>query len=122
MYFIVVTVEKDENLKKIWQNEDKHLIFHLHNTPTYLKVYTNFENTRSNRSREISLERKKNEQIQGTDKQYGVFVTQYNSSLSSFVPNFRFLSQVVAEKSLTEIFPHRRHCIVVLEQDTFILA
>ena len=32
----------------------------------------------------------------------GVFVTQYNSSLSSFVPNFRILSQVVAEKSLTE--------------------
>ena len=30
------------------------------------------------------------------------FVTQYNSSLSSFVPNFRILSQVVAEKSLTE--------------------
>ena len=31
-----------------------------------------------------------------------VFVTQYNSSLSSFVQNFRILSQVVAEKSLTE--------------------
>ena len=31
-----------------------------------------------------------------------VFVTQYNSSLSSFVPNFRALSQGVAEKSLTE--------------------
>ena len=30
------------------------------------------------------------------------FVTQYNSSLSRFVPNFRILSQVVAEKSLTE--------------------
>ena len=30
------------------------------------------------------------------------FVTQYNSSLSSFVPNFRILSQVVAEKSLTD--------------------
>ena len=30
------------------------------------------------------------------------FVTQYNSSLSSFVPNFRIISQVVAEKSLTE--------------------
>ena len=39
----------------------------------------------------------------GTDKQYiAVFVTQYNSSLSSFVPNFRFISQIVAEKSLTE--------------------
>ena len=31
-----------------------------------------------------------------------IFVTQYNSSLSSFVPNFRILTQVVAEKSLTE--------------------
>ena len=31
------------------------------------------------------------------------FATQYNSSLSSFVPNFRILTQVVAEKSLTEI-------------------
>ena len=31
-----------------------------------------------------------------------VFVTQNNSSLSSFVPNLRILSQVVAEKSLTE--------------------
>ena len=39
----------------------------------------------------------------GTDKQYvAVFVTQYNSSLSSFVSNFRILTQVVAEKSLTE--------------------
>ena len=39
----------------------------------------------------------------GTDKQYvAIFVTQYNSSVSSFVPNFRILSQVKAEKSLTE--------------------
>ena len=30
------------------------------------------------------------------------FVTQYNSSLSSFVPNFRIITQVVVEKSLTE--------------------
>ena len=30
------------------------------------------------------------------------FVTQYNSSLSSCVPNFRILTKVVAEKSLTE--------------------
>ena len=51
---------------------------------------------------EISIgENEKNEQI--TDKQYvAVSVTQYNSSLSSFVPNFRILTQVVAEKSLTE--------------------
>ena len=47
-------------------------------------------------------EKEKNEQISGTDKQYvAVFVTQY-SSLSSFVPNFRTLRQVAAEKSLTE--------------------
>ena len=53
----------------------------------------------------FSLERKKkNEQIKGLISNiYGwVFVTQYNSSLSSFVPNFRALSEVVAEKSLTE--------------------
>ena len=31
-----------------------------------------------------------------------VLVTQYNLSLSSFVPNFRILTLVVAEKSLTE--------------------
>ena len=30
-----------------------------------------------------------------------LFVTQYNSSLSNFVPNLRILTQVVAEKSLT---------------------
>ena len=32
--------------------------------------------------------------------------TQCNSSLSSFVVNFRILSQVVAEKFLTEKCPH----------------
>ena len=35
-------------------------------------------------------------------KYVAVFVTQYNSSLSSFVQNFRIISEVVAEKSLTE--------------------
>ena len=30
------------------------------------------------------------------------FVTQYDASLSNIVPNFRILTQVVAEKSLTE--------------------
>ena len=72
---------------------------------TYLKVYTRFEKkTGSNRNREI-FDRNlhwKHEQ-KGTNMQYvAVFVTQYNSSLSSFVPNFRLLSQVVADKSLTE--------------------
>ena len=52
---------------------------------------------------EISMERKKKRTNKGTDKQYvAVFVTQCNSSLSSFVPNFRILTQVVAEKSLKE--------------------
>ena len=38
------------------------------------------------------------------DKQYVAvyFVTQYNSSLSGLVPNFRILSQVDGEKYLTE--------------------
>ena len=34
--------------------------------------------------------------------QYVAFFTQNNSSLSRFVPNFRILSKVIAEKSLTE--------------------
>ena len=33
-----------------------------------------------------------------------VFVTQYISSLSSFVPNFRILTQVVVKKSLPVYF------------------
>ena len=41
-----------------------------------------------------------------------VFATQYNSSLSSFVPNFRILTQVVAEKSLTEKNVHLYYIIV----------
>ena len=53
---------------------------------------------------EISIGEKEKWTNKETDKQYVAvfFVTQYNSSLSSFVPNFRALSQVVAEKSLTE--------------------
>ena len=43
------------------------------------------------------------EQIKGLISNIWLFfATQYNSSLSSFVPSFRILSQVVAEKSLTE--------------------
>ena len=73
----------------------------------YLKVYTKFENTGSNRSWEICDRnihwREKKWTNKGTDKQNAaVFVTQYNLSLSSFVPNFWILSQVVDEKSLTE--------------------
>ena len=45
----------------------------------------------------------------GTDQQYvAIFVTQYNSSLSSFVPNFGILTKVVAEKSLTEKKAYRQ--------------
>ena len=54
---------------------------------------------------EISIGEKEKLRNKGTDKQYVAvffFVTQYISSLSSFVPNFRIISQVVAEKSLTE--------------------
>ena len=73
----------------------------------YLKVYTKFENTGSNRNSDLrqkfSLERKKNEQIKGLICNVWLFfVTQYNSSLSSFVTNFRILSQAVAENSLTK--------------------
>ena len=52
---------------------------------------------------EISISVKEKLTNKGTDMQYvAVFVIEYNSSLPSFVPNFRILSQVVAEKSLTE--------------------
>ena len=74
----------------------------------YLKVYTKFENIGSNKSREICdrnfhWRERKNVQIKGLiSNMWLFFVTQYNSSLSSFVPNFRIISQVVAEKSLTE--------------------
>ena len=57
---------------------------------------------------EISNGEKENLTNKRTDKQYvadlllQTFVTQYNSSLSSFVPNFRILTKVVADKSLTE--------------------
>ena len=58
---------------------------------------------------EISIGEKEKWNNKGTDKQYmAVFVTQYNSSLSSFVPNFRILIQVVAEKSLTEKSLHKQ--------------
>ena len=52
---------------------------------------------------EISIGEKEKLTNKRTDKQYvTIFVTQYNSSQSSFVPNLRILSQVVAEKCLTE--------------------
>ena len=53
---------------------------------------------------EISIGEKEKLTNKGTDKKYVAvfFVTQYNSSLSSFVPNFRVLTHIVAEKSLTK--------------------
>ena len=41
---------------------------------------------------------------------------KYNSSLLSFVPNFRILSQVVAEKSLTEKNVHMYYIRVTEEK------
>ena len=71
---------------------------------TYLKVYTKFENTGAKKSvTEIFIGEKETLIKKGTDKHnVAFFVTQYDSSLSSFVPNFWILSKVVAEKSLTE--------------------
>ena len=52
---------------------------------------------------EIFIEEKEKLTNKEIEKQYeAVFVTQYNSSLSSFVLNFRILTQDVAEESLTE--------------------
>ena len=74
-----------------------------------IKLCTKFQNPKSSSCGEIltekksSLERKQNEQIKGLiSNMWLFFVMQYNSSLSSFVPNFRILSQEVAKKSLTE--------------------
>ena len=71
-----------------------------------LKVYTKFKNTDSNRSGEIfdrNFGEKEKLTDKGTDVQYvDFFAAQYDSSLSSFVSNFRIPSQLVAEKSLTE--------------------
>ena len=74
----------------------------------YLKVYTKFKTLApigaEKSVTEISIgEKKKNEQIKELISNIWLFfVTRYNSSLSSFIPNFRTLTQVVAEKTLTE--------------------
>ena len=57
--------------------------------------------------KEISIEVKEKRTNKGTAKQYvAVYVTQYNSSTSRFVPNFKIQRQVVPEKSLTEKCPY----------------
>ena len=63
----------------------------------YLNVYTKFETLapiRAKKSvREIFIGEKEKWTNKGADMLYmGVFVTQYNLSLSSFVPNFTILS------------------------------
>ena len=110
MYYIREKEGKNENLKKEGKMRIGILISIYTVHFAILKMYTKFENTGSNRTEksvtEISMEKKKNEQIKGLISNMWLFffVTQYNSSLSSFVPNFRILTQVVAEKSLTKFF------------------
>ena len=98
---------KNEKLKKEGKIEISILISIYTVHFVFLKVYTKFENNGSNRSREICDRnfhwREKNEQIKGLISSMCLFfVTQYNSSLSRFVLNFRILTQVDAEKSLTK--------------------
>ena len=98
-------------IKKEGKNELKHLHFHLQDTLSLPERLHKFENTGSIRSRKICKRsfhwRERKLTNKGTDMLYvDVFVTQYNTSQSSFVPNFRILSQVVAEKSLTEKCPY----------------
>ena len=58
---------------------------------------------------EISIGEKEKLTNKGTDKQYVAVILLHNTtSLSSFLPNFRIRSRVVAEKSLTEIFFFRQ--------------
>ena len=53
MFLIGVTEGNMENMIKRKQNEDNHLNFHLNNTLCLYEGATKFENTGSNRSREI---------------------------------------------------------------------
>ena len=98
---------KNEKLKKKGKIRIKIFIFIYTIQFAYLKVYTKFETLApigaEKSVTEISIGEKENEQIMGLiSNMWLIFVTQYNSSLSSFVPNFRALSRVVAEKSLIE--------------------
>ena len=69
---------------------------------------TTFKEDRSNGSWEIcdrivGKEKEKNGQIkEQISNMWLIFYKQYNLSLPNFVPNFKILSQVVPEKSLTE--------------------
>ena len=98
--------KKFENWKKVGKMKISILIFIYTVHFFYLKLYTNFKTLAPigavKSLTEISIREKEKWTNEGTDMQYvDVFVTQNNSSLWSFVPNFRILTQVVAEKSLT---------------------
>ena len=65
----------------------------------YMKVMQNFKTLAPIRAEksvtEISIGENENEQIKGLISVMGLFVvTQYNSSLSSFVPKFRIITKV----------------------------
>ena len=108
MYYITVKERKNEKLKKEGKMRISILISIYTVHFAYLKVYINFKTLlpvgAEKSATEISIGEKENEQIKGliSNMWLFLFVTQYNSSLSSFVPNFRILTQIVAEKSLTE--------------------
>ena len=86
MYFIGVTEGKIENLNKEGKIRISILISVYTIYFAYLKMYTKFENTGSNRSREIFERifhlRDRKMKNKRTDKQYvAVFVTQYTIQL-----------------------------------------
>ena len=108
MCYIGVTEEKIEKEGKM-----RFSIFifiytiHLAN----MKVNTKFENTGSNRNREICYrnfhwrERKKKTN-KGTDKQYVAVLLLHNTTKHYQALYQRILTQVVAEKSVTEKYPY----------------
>ena len=85
-----VVAEKSLTEKKVYRQTDRQTDKHTYRKgKNYIPpIYFVYLNGVGGRGRE--------------KKQNLILVTQYNSSLSSFVPNFSALSQVVAEKSLTE--------------------
>ena len=108
MYYIRVNEEKMKNWKKKakWGLASE-FPFTQYTLPSWrctqnFKTLAPIEAEKS--VTEIFIGEKEKRTNEGTDKQYVAFffVTQYNSSLSSFVPNFRILTEVAAEKSLTE--------------------
>ena len=70
---------------------------------TEKNVYMYYIREKEGKKQKFPLERKKNEQIKGLiSNMWLFFCYTIQLSLSSFVPNFRVLTQVVPEKSLTE--------------------